>query len=93
MAGGVLTRDQLVTEICDVVGKSGSGSAVSGNSLTSRVQIYLNNAQRRLARYWNWQELITRTEVDITEQNNKLELTGVKFFDHNRKIFYSRRAP
>jgi hypothetical protein len=31
--------------------------------------------------------------IDITEQNNKLELTGVKFFDHNRKIFYSRRAP
>ena len=61
---GVLTRDQLSTEICDVVGKSGNAAAVSGASLTSRVNtLYLNNAQRRLARYWNWQELVSRQDA------------------------------
>lgn len=63
---GTLTRDQLVTEICDVVGKSGNAASVSGASLTSRVQTYLNWAQRRVARYWNWHELVARQDAAAT---------------------------
>jgi hypothetical protein len=55
---GTLTRLQLVTEICDIVGKSTSASSVSGSSLQTRVQNYLNFAQRRIARAQNFSELL-----------------------------------
>jgi len=54
---GTLTRDELVTEICDVVGKATSASAVSGSSLQTRVRMYLNWAQRRIARMHGFYEL------------------------------------
>lgn len=54
---GDLTRDQLVTEVCDVVGKSVSASSVSGSDLQTRVRVYLNWAQQRIARFYNWREL------------------------------------
>lgn len=55
---GILTRDQLVTEICDVVGKSTSALSVSGATLQTRVQsYYLNWAQRRIAKSYAFYEL------------------------------------
>ena len=54
---GDLTRDQIVTEVCDIVGKSVSGAAVSGASLQTRVRTYLNWAQQRIARHFNFYEL------------------------------------
>lgn len=54
---GDLTRDQIVTEICDVVGKSVSAAAVSGATLQTRVRTYLDWAQRRIARHYNFREL------------------------------------
>lgn len=55
---GTMTRIQFVTEICDIVGKSTAGIAVSGASLQSRVLNYLEYAQRRVARAYNFQELL-----------------------------------
>ena len=55
--GGTLTRDGLVTEICDIVGKSVSASSVSGATLQTRVRTYLNWAQKRIARYHSFHEL------------------------------------
>lgn len=55
---GILTRDQLVTEICDVVGKSTSALSVSGATLQTRVQTnYLNWGQRRIAKSFDFYEL------------------------------------
>lgn len=55
--GGTLTRDQFVTEICDIVGKSVSASSVSGATLQTRVRTYLNWAQKRIARHYSFHEL------------------------------------
>lgn len=57
-----LNRGQIVTEACDIVGKSVSGAAVSGATLQSRVQTYFNWAQTRIARYHSFHELNTYTD-------------------------------
>lgn len=54
---GDMTRDQLVTEVCDTVGKSVSAVALSGATLQTRVRTYLNWAQQRIARAYNFYEL------------------------------------
>lgn len=54
---GTMTRDQMVTEICDTVGKSEAASSVSGATLQTRVQTYLNWAQKRIARFYSFHEL------------------------------------
>lgn len=55
---GTLTRDQIVTEICDTVGKSTSAISVSGATLQTRVQsYYINWAQRRIAKSYDFYEL------------------------------------
>lgn len=59
--GGTLTRDEFVTEICDIVGKSTNAASVSGASLSTRVRTYLNWAQNRLARAYSFYELETKT--------------------------------
>ena len=55
MAG--LTRLQIVTEICDIVGKNLGASAPSGGLLQDRVVFYLNWAQRRIANHYTFYEL------------------------------------
>lgn len=55
MAG--LTRLQIVTEICDTVGKNLGASAPSGALLQDRVVNYLNWAQRRIANHYSFYEL------------------------------------
>lgn len=57
MALGTLTRDEFVTEICDVCGKSTAASSVSGATLQTRVRSYLNWAQKRIARFYSFHEL------------------------------------
>ncbi len=52
-----MNRDQYVTEICDVVGKRTTASSVSGATLESRVQTYLNWSQKRIARFYSFHEL------------------------------------
>ena len=61
---GTLTRDELTTEIADIVGKSVSALAVSGALLQTRIRsIYLNAAQRRIARSYSFEELnVTKTD-------------------------------
>lgn len=54
---GTMTRDDFVTEICDIVGKSTNASAVSATALQTRVRTYLNFAQRRIARHHDFYEL------------------------------------
>lgn len=86
---GLLTRDQLVTEICDVVGKSTSALAVSGATLQTRVQgNYLNWAQRRIAKSYDFYELQAKSTSAVTVADvktypletgtNNLGLTQVK---------------
>ena len=55
MAG--MTRVQIVTEICDVVGKHLGATAPSGALLQDRVVNYLNWAQRRIANHYTFYEL------------------------------------
>lgn len=66
MAG--LTRIQIVTEICDVVGKNLGATAPSGALLQNRVVNYLNWAQRRIANHYGFYELqqISETPVTVT---------------------------
>ena len=52
-----MTRLQMVTEICDVVGKGVAASAVSGTLLQTRVIQYLNWAQKRIANHYSFYEL------------------------------------
>ena len=66
-----LTRDQFVTEICNTVGKSETGTAVSGATWQSRVRTFLNWAQKRLARAHNFHELNTYTESAATVASTK----------------------
>ena len=51
MAG--MTRLQIVTEVCDVVGKNLGASAPSGGLLQDRVVNYLNWGQRRIANHYS----------------------------------------
>lgn len=57
-----MTRDEFVTEICDVVGKSTSAASLSGAVLQSRVRTYLNWAQKRIARIYSFPELNVNKE-------------------------------
>ena len=66
-----MQRDQFVTEICDVVGKSVSASAVSGALLQDRVKTYLNWAQKRMARHYSFHELNTNKETCVTVSDVK----------------------
>lgn len=85
---GTLTRDQLVTEICDVVGKRLSSASVSGASLEARARTYLDWAQRRIARFHSFYELDALQEsaatvasvkrYPLTTGTNNLGLTRVK---------------
>lgn len=86
---GTLTRDQLSTEICDVVGKSTASVSVSGATLQTRVQSYfLNWAQRRIAKSYDFYELMGNQTSAVTVANvktypletgtNNLGLTNVK---------------
>lgn len=58
-----MTRLQIVTEVCDAVGKSVAASSVSGATLQSRVTTYFDWAQKRIARYYSFHELTTYTEA------------------------------
>ena len=83
-----LTRDGFVTEICDVVGKKESASAVSGTSLQARVRTYLNWGQKRIARAYSFHELNNLKDdsatadgvkrYPLTSGTNNLGLAGVK---------------
>jgi len=83
-----LTATQLVTEICDIVGKRVGASAPSGTALQSRVINYLNFGQRRIARSANFDELCALNESAATVTSvktypmssgtNNLGLTRVK---------------
>jgi len=52
-----MTRDQFVTELCDVLGKSSNAAARSGALLSTRAITFLNFGQMRIARYYNFEEL------------------------------------
>jgi hypothetical protein len=64
MAG--MTRLQIVTEICDIVGKGMGASAVSGGLLQNRVVTYLNWGQRRIANHYSFYELQQTSETPTT---------------------------
>ncbi len=91
-----LTTTQIVTEICDIVGKRLGASAPSGASLQSRVVNYLNFGQRRIARMANFDELCAVKEdaatvvsvktYPITTGTNNLGLTRFKDFASIRLI-------
>lgn len=93
---GVLTCTQIVTEICDVVGKRVGASAPSGTALQSRVVNYLNFGQRRIARMANFDELCALNEGAATVASvktypmstgtNNLGLTRFKDFASIRLI-------
>lgn len=62
-----LTRAQIVTEICDIVGKATGASSVSGSTLKTRVEnYYLNWAQRRIANHYSFYELQAISETSVT---------------------------
>ena len=61
-----LTATQLVTEICDIVGKRVGASAPSGAALQDRVVNYLNFGQRRIARSANFDEMCKINESAAT---------------------------
>lgn len=64
---GTLTRDQFVTEICDVVKKAVSSLSVSATELQDRVQSrYLNWGQVRIAKRFSFHELNTIQESAST---------------------------
>ena len=52
-----MTRTQMISEICDTVGKARGAGAVSGTTLEARVVYYLNWGQKRIARHYSFQEL------------------------------------
>lgn len=68
---GTMTRDEFVTEICDIVGKKVSAASVSGTALQTRVRVYLNWAQRRLARAISCSELEVKKTDSATVANVK----------------------
>lgn len=61
-----MTRSQMVTEICDVVGKSAAAASVSGALLQDRVVTYLNWGQKRMARVYSFNELNDTKENAVT---------------------------
>lgn len=83
-----LTLAEMITEVCDVVGKSVSASSASGATLEDRVTRYLNFGQRRIARFHNFHELNALKTDAATVANvkiyplstgtNNLGLTNVK---------------
>ena len=96
MGLGTLTRDEFVTEICDTCGKAEAASAISGATLQTRVRTYLNWAQKRIARYYNFHELnvlyeSAATVADVaryplTTGTNNLGLTTPKDISSIRLI-------
>lgn len=66
-----LTRLQIVTEICDVVGKNLPATAPSGSLLQDRVVNYLNFAQRRIARHHSFYALQQTQESAATVASTK----------------------
>lgn len=68
---GELTRDQIVTETCNIVGKSVSAAAVSGEDLQTRVRRYLDWAQRRIARHYNFHELTIIKDSTLTADTKR----------------------
>ena len=72
-----MNRTQFVTEICDVVGKRITASAVSGTTLESRVQKYLNWAQARIARFYSFHELnVLKTTCATVDGVKRYPLTA-----------------
>lgn len=68
-----LDRLQMVTEICDIVGKSVGASSVSGATLKTRVEnYYLNWAQRRIANHYSFYDLQQVKENAATVADVKL---------------------
>jgi len=91
-----MTSAQIITEICDVVGKSTTASAVSATELQVRVLNYLNMAQQRIARAYSFNELKTIKTDSVTVDTvktypletgtNNLGLTGIKDIESIRLI-------
>jgi hypothetical protein len=52
-----LTRIEMVSEICDTVGKKTTATTAAGTLLGDRVVTYLNFAQRKIARHYSFYEL------------------------------------
>jgi len=83
-----MTKLEMVTEVCNTVGKSLDALSRSGETLKDRVGRYVNWAQRRMAMYTNFWELSTlhstaATVADIytyplTSGTNNLGLSRVK---------------
>ena len=69
---GIMTRDQLVAEICDTVGKQTGATSVSGQPLSTRAQTFLNWGQKRIARFHSFYELDTLLTTAVTVANVKL---------------------
>lgn len=62
-----MTRLQLTTEICDIVGKNLGAIAVSGTDLKTRVETYyLNWAQRRIANHYSFYDLQVEATSPVT---------------------------
>lgn len=61
-----LNRLQLVTHICDIVGKNLGASAPSGALLQDRVVTWLNFAQKRIANHYSFYELQKTIETCVT---------------------------
>lgn len=82
-----LTRLEIVSEICDVVGKSTSATSTSNVLLSTRVVRWLNLAQQRICRMYSFDELkaisTTAATVDTVKRypletgTNNLGLTGI----------------
>ena len=81
-----LTRDEFVTEICDVCGKKETAAAVSGATLQTRVRTYLNWAQKRIARHYNFHELnaLITTATTLADVKRYPLTTGTNNFGMNR---------
>jgi len=94
MAG--MTRVQIVTEICDIVGKNLGASAPSGALLQDRVVNYLNWGQRRIANSYTFYTLQSVKEDAATVADvktyplktgtNNLGLTGISMVNNIRLI-------
>ena len=66
-----LTRLQLVTHICDIVGKHLGATAPSGALLQDRVVTWLNFGQKRIANHYSFYELQVTSETPVTVANVK----------------------
>lgn len=98
-----LNRLQMVTRICDVVGKNLGAAAPSGALLQDRVVDSLNFGQKRIARHYSFYELQVINEVATTVTSvktypletgtNNLGLTRVSGINSVRLIDgeYSRK--